>query len=573
MTGTVEHDLVLVDPDKSLNPNSPVHTDELFRGLGGAAVEQAEVSDRQQEVYQLTRDPVTYEVNVESEITREDYRRVTNPEDWDFITDQAKSLKDKTWVFINPTWEGGGVAMIRPPAVNLLRELGIKAHWMVMEPIKDEARGNPFDVTKGIHNAQQRMTDYRLTDKDKDLHWHWADQENGPVLERQEQIRQADFIVIDDPQPAPLIKRLKRANPDAKFIWRNHIDTDGSLMADPSTPQGEIASYLLDECGVRDVDAVISHPVRSFVHPDLDDITYFAPATFDHFDNLNRHLNEVEIGQGIEFINAEITIKNEELAAAGRFVDIQPLLSLNPNKQRLTLIARFDESKGMDKAMEMGVLTRQKMRAQGVPEEDLPEVVIVGNGSKDDPSGVPMFEKMLKIRREQYPDEMGSITLMRLKHNYDAMNALMSRSSIIMQTSDREGLETRVSDAIKHGKPVVVSNRGGIKTQVVEGESGIILDFDKPDHDLKRGAEYMSKLLTDPEAYRAIVKSTNRQAEMFNLREFTTPANVARFLRIGNLISSEQKPKADKNWKMSQLTAQHQTESQPVIEDNQALAA
>ena len=444
-------------------------------------MEQGE-SSRLQEVYRLTRNSETYEVTVENDVTLEDYKQTTHPEDWARLTEWAEPFKGKTVAFFNPTMEGGGVAMMRPPLVHLLNQLGVDAHWYVMQPIKDPKAGNPFAFTKLMHNVSQRMSDERITEEGKALHWQWADEENGPVLEQQETIRQADVLFFDDPQPSPLIARLRRANtnPNLKVVWRNHIDTDGRLMSDPSTPQGEIASYLLDECGVRGVDAIVAHPVVDFVHldPDLYDKTFFAPATFDLFDNLNRHLSEAEIEEGIEFINAEVAAKNEELAAAGRTADIQPLLSLDPDKQFVTLIARFDPSKRMDLAMEMGILTRQQMREMGVPEEDLPQVVIVGNGSIDDTDGEPMYEEILRVRRELYPEDADGITVMRLKHNYDAMNALMSRSDIIMQTSSAEGLETRVSDAIKHGRPVVVSNRGGIKTQVVEGESGIVLDYD-----------------------------------------------------------------------------------------------
>jgi glycosyltransferase involved in cell wall biosynthesis len=551
----------LYGPEEAKRSLRPELSAEELAGLGAVATEfqlaatdeaVAQPADRNKEVYRLTRNPDTYEVTVESDVTLEDVRRETHPDDWAFIKNEAEPLKGTTWVFINPTMEGGGVAMIRPPAVHDLKELGIQAHWYVMEPIQDKPKGNPFIFTKSMHNILQRQTDDRITEEGKALHWHWADTENGPVLERQEPILNADFIVIDDPQPAPLIRRLKAANPNAKIIWRNHIDTDGDLMADPNTSQGEVASYLLDECGVADVDAVITHPVPAFVHPELDDKTYFAPATFDHFDNLNRHLTEEEQIEGIEFINAEIVKKNEKLEAAGRFADIQPLLSLDPDTKRVTLIARFDPSKRPDLAMEMGVLTKRKMRSLGL---DLDEIVIIGNGSHDDTDGKWMYEETLRIRREQYPDEADSIIVTRLKHNYDAMNAAMSKSTIMMQTSDAEGLETRASDGIKHGKPVVVSNRGGIKTQVVEGESGIILDYDKPGYDLERGAEFMARLLTDPVAYKAMIESTARQAKIFNLREFTTPANVARLLRIGNRLLEEPRHMSDKLWKMSEMVA------------------
>lgn len=544
--------------DPSLTPGAVFYV----AGLAEAGAELyvgddilAQPADRSGEIFRLDRDPRTYEVRVESDYGLEHYEEITHPSYWAYLREQAEPLRGTTWAFINPTMEGGGVAMLRPPLVNMLNELGMEAHWHVMEGIRDESKGDPFLVTKGMHNTSQRVSDEPLTPEGKDLHWHWADTENGPVLEAQAHIQGADFIVIDDPQPAPLIRRLQRVNPNARIIWRNHIDTHHDLMADPTTPQGGIASYLLDECGVRGVDAVIAHPVESFTHPGMHERTYFAPATIDPFDNLNRHLNEQEVEAGIGFINDEITERNRQLVAEGRGADVQPLLSTDPNRPRLTLIARFDPSKGMDKAMEMGVMTRRRLRDQGVPEEELPEVVIVGNGSIDDPDGTWMFEDMLRLRRERYPEEAGGITVMRLKHNYDAMNALMARSTIVMQTSDAEGLETRVSDAIKHGKPVVVSNRGGIHTQVVEGQSGIILDYDKPDRDLNRGAEFMAHLLRDPAAYAAMAESTRHQAELFNSREFTTTANVIRILRIGNHLRTQPGAPADRIWKISDMIA------------------
>lgn len=525
--------------------------------VGAAPVidEAASPVDRHDEIFGLERDDETYKVTVTTAYGVRDYERITRPDDIAYLRRLAEPLQGAKFAFINPTMEGGGVAMLRPPLTNMLNELGLPASWFVMPKIKDESKGDPFIVTKGMHNTSQRMSDERLTEEGKGLHHYWAVTENGPVLLSQPDILEADFIVVDDPQPAPLIPHLRAANPNAMIIWRNHIDTDHDLMADPETPQGEIAAYLLDECDVRGVDAVIAHPVRSFIHPGMHDRTYFAPATIDPFDNLNRHLSEQEVIQGIEFINAEIEAKNAEFAAAGRSADIQPLLSMDPEQQRLTLVARFDPSKGMDKAMEMGVATRRKLRAQGVPEEELPEVVIVGNGSVDDPDGKPMYQEVLRLRREKYPDEADGIIVMRLKHNYDAMNALMARSTIVMQTSDAEGLETRVSDAIKHGKPVVVSNRGGIHTQVVEGESGIVLDYDQPDHDLDRGAEFMARMLTDREAYDAMVASTKHQAEVFNSREFTTVANTIRLLRIAYRLRTQPGAPADELWKISDMLA------------------
>lgn len=526
----------------------PVGTVAAYRTAGEA--------DRSKEVFRLWRDPDTYEVHVESDITLEDYRQRTRPEDWALMERFAEQVRGRSVVFLNPTYEGGGVAMLRPPLVHMLRGLGVDAHWFVMAPMQDETKGNPFEFTKLMHNISQRQAgDARITPEGKALHQAWG-YENLEVLGRQPEILEADVIVYDDPQPLPLKHALDWLNPRAKRVWRNHIDTDGKLMADPSTPQGEVASYLLHELGLLDVEAAIVHPVEQFVHHELSDRAFMAPATTDPFDDLNRPLTETEKQAGLDFINSEIAAKNAELAAAGRFEDIQSLL--DPHKRRITLIARFDESKGMDKAMELGIRARARMRETGVAEEDLPEVVIVGNGSVDDPSGVPMFEKMLRLRRERYADDKDAVILMRLRHNYGAMNALMHASTIITQTSEAEGWETRVSDAIEHGVPVIGSNRGGIPKQIVEGESGFVLDYDRPDFDLERGADIIAGLLTDSDRYNALVASTRRQAEAFNSREVTTTANVTRWLRVfGAVLATEGRTpaRADRIWQVRHMLA------------------
>jgi glycosyltransferase involved in cell wall biosynthesis len=514
--------------------------------------------DRNKEVFRLSRNSSTYEVSVKSDIKLSDYKKITPVADWDLMTKFGSRIAGKTIVFINPTMEGGGVAMLRPTLVHMLRLLGVDAHWYVMANMKDPNDPSPFIFTKQMHNILQRRTapGVRITDEGKSIHQKWT-QENASVLTTQDNIKKADIIIIDDPQPTGLKRYIDAVNPNVKWVWRNHIDTDGKLMSDPSTPQGQIATYLLDECDMRSVDAVITHPVMSFVYPSMSSITYFAPATIDSFDDLNRPLNNREVQAGINFINEQINQKNAEFASANRNADIQSLI--NPKKRRIVLIARFDESKGMDKAMEIGVRVRRKMRDNGYNENDLPQVIIVGNGSVDDPSGVMMFEKILQIRRDRYLDEKSGIIVMRLKHNYDAINALMYHSPnekiaeiVALQTSEAEGCETRISDWIKHGVPVVVSNRGGMSLQIIEGKSGLVLDFDKPDFDLNSGVNFIYELMKNYDKYNQARHDTLTAAKEYNNREFSTTANATRLSRVFNNVLTGKA--ADKVWKIRDLT-------------------
>ena len=518
------------------------------------------VTVRNNESFKVSRNPTTYEVIVSSDISLKDYRNMTLTVDWRLLEKWAKPMVGKSVVFINPTMEGGGVAMLRPPLIHLLNLLGIEAHWYVMTGRKNPLDANPFIFTKQMHNILQRQSALgeRITNMGISIHKKW-NKENAEILTDQPTIQKANIIVIDDPQPAPLKKYIDVVNPHVKWVWRSHIDTSNKLMSDSSTPQGEVASYILDECGIREVDAVINHPVKEFIYPGMYDKTFFAPATVEPRDDLNRFLNKKEIRSGIEFINHEISNINKEFVKMGRLEDVQS--QIDTQRRRIILIARFDESKGMDKAIELGVKTRQKMRDGGVAEAKLPQIIIVVNGSVDDPSGLPMYEKMLKIRREKYPLEKIDIIIMLLRHNYQAINALMHQTKIkasrqfsqivALQTSDAEGCETRISDWIRHGVPVVVSNRGGMSLQVVEGKSGLVLDYDKPDYDVERGSSFIYDLMMNKEKFVAITKSTRKLAKKFNNREFTTTANATRLLRVfSNVISGK---KADKIWKIGEL--------------------
>lgn len=510
-------------------------------------------ANKDKDVFHVVWNPETYEAEISSKLKLADYQAVTHTDDWGLLFRVAESMKGKSIVFINPTYQGGGVAMLRPPLIHILRLLGVDAHWFVMKPHEEE-EPNPFIVTKKIHNISQRQSGDFVTEVEMKIHEDWA-AKNAAVLMQQPEIRKADIVAIDDPQPAPLKRFIEQVNPSVKFVWRNHIDTSHTLMAQTGTPQHQVAEYVMKRHGIGESEAALTHPVEEFIHPDMEDKTYFGPATIEGFDDLNKDLTKKEILDGITFINAAIREKNYELDPD----DQMPRIDVE--RPRICLVARFDESKGMDRAMEIGVQVRRRLRDQGVSSDKLPQVIIVGNGSIDDPSGIPMFEAMLRLRRERYPEERDGIILARLVHNYKAMNSLMYLDPKVevedaaplfgMQTSEAEGMETRITDWIKHGVPVVITRRGGMPLQVKHGKSGyIISDADNGQPDLKQGADFIIELLSDHQAYMAMRQSTLEVYRQYNAREFSTISNVIRWLRLGGRVL-EGKP-ADRKWLISE---------------------
>ncbi len=512
------------------------------------------------EAFRITHDPETLEIAIESDLTLEDFERGTDPRDWALFMEATEGLEGLVLSWVNSTKIGGGVAMLRPALVHLLKLRNIDAHWFVMNGPQDTTEGYAFDFTKLMHNISQRVAgDKRITEQGKRVHNRWAVGENWPTLSQQPGIQNADVLILDDPQTAPLAPLV---NPETIVGWRCHIDMDGNLMADPTTPQGEVADYIFDECGVGPRAAfIMSHPVEKFVHRKYGNKYYFAPATIDQHDALNEDLSPEQVLQGIEFINEQIARHNEVMIAAGRPEDVQEPLSTNPNKLLISDITRFDESKAKDRVIALGAKTRQKMRekllARGVDEADiedlLPDVITTGNGSIDDTSGDFMYDKILRDRRELPEEDRKATRVIRLPHNQRAVNGLMHATDALVIASTAEGCETRCTDARRRGKVVVVPSGNGVHLQVEAGISAYVLDYSRPDFDLDGGAEFLAELFTNPDLLQQAQQDAQDQYQRIGRREFSTVSNAIRTCRIIRQQLRNPGTPADRVWRISEM--------------------
>ncbi len=472
--------------------------EEIWTGVGETAlrvVEELPVDNTPEEAYTKRYQPENgdLEVHVSSRVTPEDYERITPAEDMELLNDYAEQLQGKKIMFINATAAGGGVAIMRSPMINLMNLVGVDASWHALQP--DEEK-NFFDVSKQkFHNVLQDVHEdktIRLNKEDETIYDSVIEQ-NAKALEKP--LSEADVIVIDDWQPSGLIPHLKGGliptgggleyregiNPGATILFRDHIHTEGELMGTEGTPQHTTWKFIWDHNRVNEADAFITHPKDEFVPPDVPDAkTVFMPATADPVDDLNRPLSEAEAESGYGFINDQL-YENE----GQKPIDLR--------RPYIALIARFDPSKGMPQGMESYVKARNEMVARGVSEEDLPQLVVVGNGSIDDPDGGPLLKEMMDIRGELPEDVQDDIKIARVPHNDVAINAILKGASLALQPSTKEGFESRVTDAILQGVPVIGSDRGGIPLQIVPGKSGYVVN----PYDTNKWAEHITKLMTD----------------------------------------------------------------------------
>lgn len=181
----------------------------------------------------------------------------------------GRKFRDRTFLHVNSTRAGGGVAEILQRMIPLLNELGIEARWEVLEG--DERF---FDITKRMHNTLQGELD-EIT---KEM-WEYHYEVNRRNAERFD--LRADAVLIHDPQPAPLIEFKK----NGKWIWRCHIDI--------SRPQKKVSDTLREYWKKYDA-SVFS--VAKFAQ-DIPIDEFIIPPSIDPLSEKNRELSQQEVDE------------------------------------------------------------------------------------------------------------------------------------------------------------------------------------------------------------------------------------------------------------------------------------
>ena len=271
----------------------------------------------------------------------EDYEPFIGAEAVERIIRKAQRLHGLRVVNVSSTFYGGGVAEMLSSETLLMRSVGIRSDWRLIQ-------GSPdfFSVTKKFHNALQGA-DINFTDLKKEIYEEVVLQ-NAVRMEMD-----CDLVIVHDPQPLPLISDYRRTCP---WIWRCHVDL--------SQPNPEVWNYLKHY--VEQYDAVIlSLPEysRELAPPQV----FIMPA-IDPFSVKNAELSEREI---------------KERLSHYRIPDDLPIVAQ---------ISRYDRWKDPE-----GVIEAFKLAQKEVPAT----LVLLGNVATDDPEGQEVFESILKHKEER----------------------------------------------------------------------------------------------------------------------------------------------------------------------------
>ena len=258
----------------------------------------------------------------------------------------------------------------------------------------------------------------------------------------------SDLVVIHDPQPAAMVMNGVIFG---NVLWRCHIDT--------SLPHRIVWRFLLpyvNQCA----GAVFTMP--EFVGPGLQIPLYQISPCIDPLAEKNRQYTTREALEILAPLLDEHRIDPERpiLAAISRY---------DVHKNQTTILAAFE-----------------RLRQERKPEPP-PYLVFLGNTATDDPEGQAMLED-LRAQAQDLPDVR---FLVDVPDNDRVVGALMRIARGFIHVSTREGFGLVVAEALWQGTPVIGSNVGGITRQVLDEETGFLVEPKEVDGIARRMAELL----------------------------------------------------------------------------------
>ena len=418
---------------------------------------------------------------------------------------------------INSTGRGGGVAELLQALVGYARGAGIDCRWGVIA-------GSPdfFALTKGLHNRLHGLdeddalgeTARRLYDK--------VSSENARGLRRV--VRAGDVILLHDPQTAGLVRPM--LDHGAYVVWRCHVGLDT-----PNESARAAWDFLVPY--VQDAQAYVFSRT-AFGWEDLDRARiHVIPPSIDAFSPKNQAL-EPEIVDAIlaaaglgPYGGAAQPVFRRGDGSPDRVESRAELIEDAPipgNGRLVTQVSRWDRLKDPS-----GVI--ESFATAIAPRTDA-HLVLAGPAVAavaDDPEGAEVLGE-IRAQRERLPAEIRArvhlavLPMEDLEENAAIVNALQRRSDVICQKSLAEGFGLTVAEAMWKARPVVAGAVGGIQDQIVDGETGLLVD----PRDLEGFGKAVTGLLTNPDRAEKL-----GQAAHMRVREtFLAPRHLTQYVDL-----------------------------------------
>lgn len=427
------------------------------------------------------------------------------------------ALKGRRVFMVNSTSHGGGVAEMMPALISLMRDLGIDAHWLVMETHDPEF----FRLTKHLHNLIHDLGDPSLSHPDHEL-YDRVSAENVEGIG--EFLSPGDVLVIHDPQPMGAGAKL-REKMDIAAIWRCHIGLDRE------TTRTRAAWDFLDSYAGPYDHAVFTAPEyipsclagrATVIHPAIDPLSH-----------KNRHLSVHEL---VSILANSALIKPWGPVLTPPFAEPAKRLQADGNwapatepedmgllfRPIVTQVSRWDRLKGFAPLMEGFVSLKTNLEARNDLEEQhrhalqLVRLVLGGPDPAsidDDPEGKEVLAEICTAYAGLPPHLQSDVAIVSLPmssktNNALIVNALQRCSDVVAQNSLQEGFGLTVTEPMWKSAALMGSSAVGIRQQIRPGLDGLLI---KDPEDPSEIAGALDTLLGDPMLREALGRSAQQR--------------------------------------------------------------
>jgi trehalose synthase len=444
----------------------------------------------------------------------------------DLIVHGVRELRGQVIWNVNSTAKGGGVVEMLRPQLGYCRGAGVDARWVVIS-------GGPefFEITKRIHN--------RL---------HGFEGDGGPLraaeheiyeqtllpsaAELVELVHPQDIVILHDPQTAGLAGTVRETG--ATVIWRCHVGLD---IANDSARDAWsfLLRYVVDAHRFvfsRGGFAWAGLPREriTVIHPSID---AFSPKNVDQSrEQAQAILSKAGIvpqqaADPATFTRSDGTPGRVERQAA--IVEDEPL---GPEDRFVTQVSRWDSLKDP-----LGVLGAF---AQHVDPASKAHLLLAGPSTEsvaDDPEGTQVLAAVVEawhalpgaVRRRVH---LASLPMEDSEENAAIVNSVQRTASVVIQKSLAEGFGLTVAEAMWKERPVVASRIGGIRDQIDDGRSGLLISDPR---DLEKVGNAVGGLLAD----RQRAGRMGAAARVRVQQHFLGPQHLGRYFEVIRRLASE----------------------------------
>jgi trehalose synthase len=382
----------------------------------------------------------------------------------------ARELRGRAIWNVNSTAKGGGVVELLRPLLGYSRGGGVDARWVVIP-------GDPafFDLTKRIHN---NLHGYEgdgggLGAPERELYERTL---AGSAAELAELLSPRDVVILHDPQTAGLVPAVRASG--ALTVWRCHVGLDH-----PNDCARAAWDFLRDYVAPADA-YVFSRESFAWEGLAKDRIIVIQP-TIDAFSPKNAAqsaeqtlaiLAAAGIVAGDATAPATFTRSDDTPGRIDRRAQLVEVGPLAPVDRMVLQVSRWDRLKDP-----LGVINAFVEHV--APHEDA-HLMLAGPSTEsvaDDPEGAAVYAAVRDafaacgdgIRDRVH---LASLPMQDTDENAAIVNALQRHATVVVQKSIAEGFGLTVAEALWKARPMVASRIGGIQDQIVDGESGLLLD-------------------------------------------------------------------------------------------------